>query len=654
MGVKFDFSGYATKVGLVCADGRTILKDAFKHMHGKTVPMVWQHIHDDPENILGSASLEHREDGTYAYCTFNAGPRAQAAKIAVEHGDITALSIYANQLKEKGKEVIHGVIREVSLVMAGANPEALIDNLSFAHSGVEIPSMEDAIIYTAIPIVIGDLEHAVDMSDITEQIGTMSTVQKDRIREEMERNLNYQQGNVISNMIDTMTAQQRTALYAEIAEALKHGESLDPPAQEQSAVNTDPSAETLEENSELAHAKHAEDATIQDVLDSLDDTQKDVVYGLLAQALSAGESAEHSMEKGESNIMKTNVFDKATTPEGLDKNELTHDQMKDIMADALKCGSIKEAVLAHAVEYGIENIDVLFPEARLVRNTPDTITRDDDWVSTFLAGLYKTPFSRIKTTAADLTEDQARARGYITGKRKKEEIIKALKRVTTPTTVYKKQKLDRDDVIDITDFDIVVWIKGEMRRLLDEELARAVLIGDGRAVSSEDHINTDNIRPVWGDDEVYTTHVVLPEDMPVLERIDEIVRARRHYKGSGTPNYYTSEEEATDMLLVRDLNQRRIYSTMEELASSLRVGKIVTVEVMEGQRRTPDGSTEEVELVGILLNPRDYALGADRGGQVTMFDDFDIDFNQHKYLIETRVSGALTRPKSAVAIEKYV
>lgn len=647
MTAEFDFSGYATKVGLKCADGRTILKDAFKHMHGKMVPMVWQHIHDDPSNILGHAVLEHRDDGVYAYCKFNGGQAAQSAKEAVKHGDINALSIYANQLKEKGKEVIHGVIREVSLVLAGSNPEALIDNLSFAHGGVDHVDASEAVIYTALPITVGEIEHAVDMSDIKDHIGTMTAPQKDRTREELESSLNYQQRNIISAMIEAMTSQERAALYSQVVEALKHGEGA--------VSNTDATSvmtAAVPALEVLTHAKYADDATVQDVLNTLDDTQKNVVYGLLAQALSAGESVEHSIKEGESEIMKTNVFDKSTALDALNKNVLTHDQMKTILTDAMKRGSIKEAVLIHAVEYGIENIDVLFPEARLIRNTPDAIAREDDWVSTFLSGLYKTPFSRIKTTAADLTEDEARAKGYITGKKKKDEVIKAIKRVTTPTTVYKKQKLDRDDVVDITDFDVVAWIKGEMRRMLDEELARAVLIGDGRPITSEEHIDTECIRPVWGDDSVYTTHVEIPADMPVIDRIDEVVRARRHYKGSGTPNYYTSETEATDMLLARDVNQRRIYTTMEELASSLRVGKVVTVDVMEGRRRTPDGATDEVELVGIMMNPRDYAMGADRGGQVGFFDDFDIDYNQQKYLIETRVSGALTRPKSAVVIEK--
>jgi len=372
-----------------------------------------------------------------------------------------------------------------------------------------------------------------------------------------------------------------------------------------------------------------------------------VVYAMITQALSEGENLEHSENEGEL-VMKNNVFDKSTEKEFA----LTHDQIGAILVDAKRCGSLKDAVLAHAATYGIENIDILFPDARKIRETPDLIKRDDTWVGPFLSAVYKTPFSRIKSLAADLTEDEARAKGYMTGNRKKEEVFPVMKRTTTPTTVYKKQKLDRDDVLDITDFDVVVWLRGEMRVMLDEELARAALIGDGRAVDSEDKINEQNIRPVWTDDVLFAPKVTLPSDITTLDLIDEVVKARKLYKGSGNPNFYTTEDTVTDMLLVRDFNQRRIYPTVTELASALRVKEIIAVEVMEEQSRTLPNSTDVVTLQGILLNPRDYAMGADKGGQVSMFDDFDIDYNQHKYLIETRCSGALTKPKSAVVLEK--
>lgn len=578
---KFDFSGWATKIGLKCSDGRTILKDAFKHNDGQKVPLVWQHLHNEPSNILGHAILENREEGVYAYCKFNESVSGQNAKELVVHGDITMLSIFANSLKQKGSDVVHGMIREVSLVLSGANPEALIENLYFAHGDGLEPSIDEseAVIYTGLTVNIDSVQHAEE---------------DDHSKEESKNK--------------------------------KEAESKE----------------------ELKHATYSEDATVQDVFDTLDETQKTVVYAMVAQALS-DDDIEHSNIEGES-AMKTNVFDKSTD----NSKELTlfHDNFSAIMTDAKRCGSLKDAVMAHAAEYGIENIDILFPDARLVRNTPDMIKRDDTWVSGFLAGVYKTPFSRIKSMAADLTADEARAKGYITGSRKIEEVFPVLKRTTTPTTIYKKQKLDRDDVTDITDFDVVAWLKGEMRLMLDEELARAALIGDGRPVEAEDHINTQNIRPIWTDDPIYAPKVKLPGDITTLDLVDAIVRARRLYKGSSVPNLYTTEEVITDMLLIRDTLGRRIYPTMADLSSALRVNQLISVEVMEDQTRTLPDTSEVVSLVGILVNPRDYTMGADKGGQVGMFEDFDIDYNQHKYLIETRVSGALTRPKSAVVIEK--
>jgi len=636
MAVKYDFSGYATKNDLKCADGRTIIKDAFKECDGKKVPLVWQHLHNEPTNVLGHAVLENREDGVYTYCSFNDTDKAKNTKTAVGHGDITALSIYANALKQKGSNVIHGVIREVSLVLAGANAEALIDNLYFAHGdGTELDESE-AIIYSGLEFEIAKedvVEHmttAEGTAIIESEIADLTDDQKERLRNRLKYTIDEQQTDVVMSVINTVNTSQRAAIYKLLDDALKHEA---------------PTVETL------MHAKYAEDATIQDVFDTLDETQKTVVYALIAQAIGEG-AAEHSdinNNEGEG-IMKTNIFDKQN--EKKETFHLTHDQFTSIVEDAKKIGSLKESWLAHATEWGIDPIEVLFPDAQLIRNTPDLIKRDDGWVAGFFSEVSKSRFSRIKSTAADLTADEARAKGYVTGKRKIEEVIKVLKRITTPTTVYKKQKIDRDDMIDITDFDVIAWMKREMRLLLDEELARAVMIGDGRSILSDDHIDTECIRPIWGDDELYTINVDVASGVSVLDLIDSFVLARIGYKGSGTPTLYTTEEIVTKMLLARDLNQRRVYPTIAELTSALRVTKIVTVEVMENATRTE--GTEERQLIGIMVNLRDYTLGADRGGEVTMFDDFDIDYNQYKYLIETRVSGALTRPKSAITVEQIV
>jgi HK97 family phage prohead protease/HK97 family phage major capsid protein len=572
MSKKFDFSGYATKIDLKCSDGRVIRKDAFKHNSGQTVPLVWQHLHNDPTNILGHALLENREDGVYTYCTFNDTESAKHAKMLVEHGDITALSIHANQLKQKGDSVIHGVIREVSLVLAGANPEALIDNLSIQHGDGRYETDEtEAIIFTGQKISLTDLEHSDDSG---------------------------------------------------------------------------------------------EDKTVKDVLDTLNDEQKEVVYAMLAHALGEGKDKkddeeekdednkkmEHSDKGG--NKMKKNVFDNKGD-EDKKKTTLTHSQFQTILANAQKCGSLKEAVLSHAGTYGIDDIDFLFPDAKTITPVPDFIKREMGWVPGVISGTRHTPFSRIKSTAADITAEEARALGYVKGALKKDEVIKLLKRVTGPTTVYKKQKLDRDDIIDITDLDVVAWLKSEMRMMLDEELARAVLIGDGRASDSADKINEENIRPIHKDEDMYAHHVSLDSDVDTFDIVEAIIRARVHYKGSGNPALYTTPNILTDMLLLKDTTGRRLYNTESELASALRVSKIVEVPVMEGQtRETDDDVPVEMDLIGIIVNLKDYVMGADKGGQVSMFDDFDIDYNQYKYLIETRCSGALVHPKSALVIEK--
>lgn len=561
---KFDFSGYATKVDLKCSDGRTIRKDAFKDNNGQTVPLVWQHVHNDPTNVLGHALLENREDGVYAYCVFNDTEAGKNTKLLVEHGDITALSIHANQLKQKGLDVLHGMIREVSLVLAGANPGALIDNLSIAHGDGSFETDDsEAIIYSGEEI------------------------------------------------------------------ALEHGDKT--------------AADDVK--------KAEDDETIQDVFDTLSDKQKDVVYALIASAIDGEEENENN--KGGDQEMKHNVFDNSEDKKGA---TLTHAQFNEILMDAQKSGSFRESFLSHIDAYGIENIDFLFPDAKTVTPSPELIQRNVEWVNGVITGTTHSPFSRIKSTAADLTADAARAKGYVKGALKTEEIIALLRRITTPTTIYKKQKLDRDDIIDITDLDVVAWLKAEMRVMLDEELARAILVGDGRDAEDPDKVNNANIRPIYADDVMYAHQVVIPADYDPDEIIDEIVRARKNYKGSGSPSVFMDSDSLTDMLLLKDTTGRKLYPTINELATTLRVAKIIEVPVMENQTRsvTIDGAPTTIKLKAILVNLKDYTVGADKGGAINMFDDFDIDYNQYKYLLETRCSGALTRPKSAIVVEQIV
>lgn len=554
-----DFSGYATKVGLKCSDGRTIMPNAFEGNDGAKVPLVWQHSHNEPSNVLGHAMLENREDGVYAYGFFNDTPAAQQAKALVQHGDISALSIYANNLVEKSKQVMHGVIREVSLVLSGANPGALIDNVTIRHSDGDIDVLDDeAVIYTGEVLMHGDsLYHEDDADD------------NERTIEDVYNEMTEEQQDVVNYLVGL-------------------------------AATSDP--EDYDDNAE-------------------DD-----------------EDVEHDGLDG--GYMTHNVFE--SNGVASDRPTLSHSQIEEIMEDAKKTGSLKEAFLAHAEQYGIGNIDILFPDAKTLRNTPDFVQRRNEWVSSVLSGTQHSPFNRIKSIAADITQDEARAKGYIKGKMKKEEFFELTKRITTPTTIYKKQKLDRDDIIDITDLDVVAWLKMEMRMMLDEELARAILIGDGREVDHDDKINEKNIRPIAKDNSFYTHRVTVAADVApdVLE--DNILRSRKFYKGTGTPTFYTTEDVLSDLLLQKDKMGRRIYSSQSELESALRVSKIIPCEVLEA---TP-------ELLGIMVNLTDYTVGATRGGEVSMFDDFDIDYNQYKYLMETRVCGTLTRPKSAIAFWK--
>ena len=606
---KFDFSGYATKNDLKCSDGRTILKDAFAHQDGAQVPLVWQHVHNDPLNVLGHAILENREDGVYCYGTFNNTTAGQNAKELVAHGDISSLSIYANQLQEKGKNVLHGAIREVSLVLSGANPGAFIENLSFAHGdGTFVTDDTEAIISMDLA-----LSHADDAPPAKESSDDKT----------------------VAEVFDTLNEEQKNVVYALIAQALD-----------------DAGDDVQHDDDDEESIEHADgEKTVKDVFDTLNEDQKTVVYALIAEAIDQADDGDIKHYEEGDTTMKNNVFDKSTEP--ANRNALSHAQIGEIVADAKRCGSLKESFIQHAETYGLDPINVLFPDARYTdENGPQTLKREDSWVTIFLSECTHTPFSRIKTVIADITADNARAKGYVTGSLKKEEIVPLLKRVTTPTTIYKKQKLDRDDIVDITDFDVVIWLKQEMRGMLNEELAVASLIGDGRDPSDEDKINEGNIRPIIRDnDSMYIHRGSVAHIATTDEVIDEFIRMRKFYKGSGNPTLWVSTDLLTEMLLIKDGMQRRVYSSVQELANVLRVSKIVEVEPLNGATRKVD-ETHTNEILGVVVNAKDYTIGADKGGQVAMFDDFDIDYNQQKYLIETRVSGALTRPKSALVLER--
>jgi len=577
----YDFSGYATKSNVKCSDGRVILPDAFKENDGTTVPLVWQHMHDSPQNVLGHVELENREDGVYAYAYLNDTEDAVRAKSLVKHGDITAFSIHANSLIEKALNVVHGVIREVSLVLSGANPGAKIDFVSLTHVDGSITDLDDeAIITFAVDI---DLPGEKEEEEVVE--------------------------------------------------------------------------ETLEHS--------AEEPTLSEVFDSFSDEQKNAVYALVGQLLEGEEEEEEELTQSadsDSNsnqgdteiIMKTNVFDGSAVDGQNAQPSLTHAQMGEIFATAKKVGSLKEAVLEHAGTYGIDNISYLFPDARAVTKEPTWVARRMEWVSGVLNGTKHSPFSRIKSLHADITADEARALGYVTGNLKVEEVFPILRRITTPTTIYKKQKLDRDDIVDITDFNVVSWLKQEMRVMLDEEIARAILVGDGRdpVGDADNHINTANLRPIYTDDAVYVHNVQVVVGRTNEEMIDDLISARTEYRGSGNPTLYAAPSLVTAWLLLRDTDGYRMYKTKAELAAELGVKEIVEVPVMAGVQN--DYTTPTHNLRAIIVNLADYTVGADRGGEINFFDDFDIDYNQYKYLIETRISGALVVPKSAITLEQAI
>ena len=556
---KYDFAGWATKYNIGCSDGRTILKGAFAHCDEIVVPLVWNHTYDQPENIIGNAKLVNSDEGVYTYCSFNDTSTAETAKSLVKHGDITSLSIYANHLKQAGNIVMHGDIKEVSLVLAGANPGASIQEV-LVHGEI---SEGEATIYNDPEGL--ELWH-------------------EDVDEELEEELEDDSNETIADIYNAMTEKQKKAVAAII---------------DQLADDDEPSSE------------------------------------------------DNNQNKGEIE-MKHNVFD-----QNEENKELRHFDFEATMKDAKRCGSLKEAFLKHANDYGIKNIEQLFPEAKDIYNEPEFIKRDTSWVADFLAGTHKQPFSKIKAMYADITGDQARALGYVKGNLKKEEVFSLLKRTTEPTTIYKKQKLDRDDIIDITDFSVVAWIKKEMRMMLDEELARAMLVGDGRSAISEDKIKENCIRPIFNDADLYTIKAQV--DKQAADQAKEFIRtciiARKDFEGTGTPTLYTTEDVLCDMLLIEDQNGRFIYESVNALCNTLRVSKIVPVPVMKGLVRT-DSSQKKYDVLGIIVNPNDYHVGADKGGQVSMFDDFDIDYNQYKYLMETRCSGSLVKPYSAITIEK--
>lgn len=569
--MKYDFSGYATRNGIRCSDGRTIMKDAFIDNDGTTVPLVWQHDHSDPSNILGHCKLENRPDGVYAFGVFNDTPAARDAKLAVQHGDINAMSIYANHVKQESGLVQHGNIREVSLVLSGANPGAFIDNVTIAH-GDEVATLDDEV------IIFSGQEFA----------------------------------------------------HADSKEETKEKE-----------------APMAEETTGTKNNKSEEDMTVQDVLDTLTPIQQKVVYALIGMA-AEGDSGEE-VEQSEGDYGMYNAFESNEDTEIRHADEFVQEELDAVFADARRNGRLSDSVISHAQSYGIQNIDILFPDAQAIRNTPDFYGRRTEWVNSVLNNTQHVPFSRIKSMYADITADEARARGYTLdrehNKRKIEEVFNVLKRVTTPQTVYKKQKLDRDDIIDITSFDVVAWLKQEMRIMLDEEIARAVLVGDGRDVSDESKIRTDSIRPIAFDDDLYTIKVDVADVDDVTAMIDQVTQAQVDYRGSGTPTFFASPSLIAKMMTQRDQLHHRMYSTRNDLASELSVSNIVDVPILD-TAKSEDGRP----VLGLIGNLKDYTIGADRGGNISMFDDFDIDFNQQKYLMETRCSGALTLPKSFIAI----
>lgn len=649
--MDYDFSGYVTKNDLRCADGRVIRHDAFKDNDGQIVPLVWQHVHTDPTNVLGHALLENRDDGVYGYAKFNQTEKGQHAKEMVENGDIVSMSIYANRLKQHGNDVIHGVIREVSLVLAGANPGAFIDNISFAHADGTYTDVDDeAVIYNGLDSIEyvshADENEEDEMDDILDQL---SDEQIDAINKIIQAALDDTIDDLEDNpALDDLTDDQLEAVGGLIEDAINDAlEHADVDDDEEDVEGE----EELDEEEDEEEIEHADDDTVEDVWNTLDEDQKNLVYYLVSQAVEKENVKHGAIDEGDVD-MKHNVFDEAYYE---DEDVLTHDEFTAIMEDASNATSLKDVFLAH----GITNLDVLFPEAKLVTPTPEMISRDMGWVDALWNGIKRTPFARIKSTAANITGDEARARGYVKGNLKAEEVVTLLARETTPQTIYKKQKLDRDDVVDITEIDVIAWLKQEMRLMLNEEICRAILVGDGRAINHADKIKQDKVRPIYQDEDVYTIHYAVTygvsdtDDQKASKLADAAVRSRKDYKGSGTPWLFASNETIADLMLAKDTIGRRLFKDEDELKAALRVSKIVECPVLENVQRTTGtgGSAKTWDLKALIFNPIDYTVGADKGGAVSLFDDFDIDYNKMKYLIETRISGALTKPYSAIALE---
>ena len=670
---KFDFSGWATKNDLLCADGRTIRKDAFKDDDGRTVPLVYQHNHDDPTRVIGHALLENRDDGVYAYCSLNNTDMGRHARECVRHGDFDSLSIYANKLVQRGGDVIHGVIRELSLVLAGANPGAKIEFPMLAHgeeseteatiwhddvdgfefeSGMKLEQEEEPEKVVSHAEAEDKPEKVVSHAETEEKPAKEEPKKEEPVKEEPKND----KDETVQDVLDSMTDKQRKVLEYLVAQALggeDEGEE--------------------EEDEEVSHADTEDEddgETVQDVLDSMSEKQRKVTEYLVAQALESAEESDdkdeeadeaaHSDIEGEEFTMKKNVFDNDV----MDQNEqdtLTHAQMETLIKDAKRLGSLRQSVLEHSAEYGIDQIDWLFPEDRNVHSGgPTFIQRDMGWVTNVMNAVNHTPFSRIKTLFADITEDEARARGYIKGRQKKNEVFTLLKRTTDPQTIYKKQKLNRDDVVDITDFDVVAWMKQEMRMMLDEEIARAILIGDGRETDSDDHISEDHIHSVFQDDEtlfvVRRQYEAVQGEEKAKTLIKMVRKAWKDYKGSGNATAYVSEDTLSDLMLLEDSFGHFLYPTKDVVASVLGVQNIVTVPPMADAAtvRVDEDADKTYRPLMIIANLKDYNVGADKGGSVNMFEDFDIDYNAQKYLIETRCSGALVRPFSAIVIEEEV
>ena len=593
MAVKCDFSGYATKNNVRCSDNKVIRHGAFAAYDGKTVPLVWQHKHGDVENVLGHADLEVREDGVYAYAHLNNTDRGRTAREMVKNGDIKAMSIYATHVRARGNDVVHGELVEVSLVLRGANPGALIDQVSIEHGddGDEI----EAVIYTDAQLDF--VSHGDEDEDEDFEVEETDDVEHAEEEPEADEAEGDEDDPTLGEIFEGMTEEQKTAVYAIVGQLV---DSVDEEAEE---------SET-EEVEDTAHSDTTEDT-----------------------------------------MAHKNVFEGSATTEELPV--LTHSQIETIFEDAKANGSLKEAILAHADAYGIKQIETLFPDAKDLWNTPEFIKRKTDWVQSVVGGAKHSPFSRIRTRFADITADEARARGYIKGNKKEDEVFTLLQRTTSPTTIYKKQRLDRDDIIDITDFDVVSWIRGEMKIMLEEELGRAVLIGDGRPVSSKDKIKEDCIRPIYKEDSLYAPHVVLAKETSVDDILDSMVRALDDYDGAGNPTWFADPRLVTEMLLLKDKMGHRQFRTIAELADYIGVSKIVKVPLMKGLKRT-SAKNGELEALGIIVNMSDYTIGADKGGQLFAAEDFDLSFNQYHYLLETRLSGALTQPKSAVIVERKV